>query len=126
MREVAHELYAGVAGLGFPPVASISAATVGALHIDPVSHRALVHDRGVALAHREFAILHFLAVRAPRLVPPGDIARHVSPTADPEAAARGVRVAIGSIRAKLALASPEGESLIETIRGVGYRVRGEP
>lgn len=119
----AEELRRSLAGLGFPTAVTSTGVHVGDLHVDPVTHRAMVRDVDVPLTHREFSILHFLAVRAPRLVPAGDIARQFSPQADQDAAARAVRVTIGSIRAKFALASPDGDAVIETIRGVGYRVR---
>lgn len=120
----ADELRRALSGLGFPAHTNTSAVQVGRLRVDTVAHRALMDNREVALTHREFTILHYLAARAPRLVPAGDIARQFSPQADPDAASRAVRVTIGSIRAKLALAADEGEAVIETVRGVGYRVTG--
>lgn len=122
MPVTAEELRRALAGLGYPAHTSTAAIQVGQLHVDAVAHRALVGDREISLTHREFSILHFLAARAPRLVAASDLARQFSPTADPEAAARAIRVTIASIRAKCSSLF-EGTPVIETVRGVGYRVR---
>ena len=118
----AEELRRALAGLGFAAHASTQAVQVGRLRVDAVAHRALLDELEIGLTHREFSILHYLATRSPRLVPAGDIARQFSPTADPDAAARAVRVTIGSIRAKLARTADDGDAVIQTVRGVGYRV----
>ena len=118
----AEELRRALAGLGYSSHTSTAALNVGRLRIDAVAHRALLDEHEIGLTHREFSILHYLATRSPRLVPAGDIARQFSPTADPEAAARAVRVTIGSIRAKLARTADDGDTVIQTVRGVGYRV----
>lgn len=118
----AEELRRALAGLGFAAHAITQAVQVGRLRVDAVAHRALLGELEIGLTHREFSILHYLATRSPRLVPAGDIARQFSPTADPDAAARAVRVTIGSIRAKLARTADDGDAVIQTVRGVGYRV----
>ncbi|MGY6498737.1 MAG: winged helix-turn-helix transcriptional regulator [Microcella sp.] len=119
----ADELRRCLNGLGLPSSPHEPAVVVGDLHIDTAAHIVTYAGADVRLTHREFSMLHTIAARAPRLVSPQDLARQFSPDVDPEAGARAVRVMIGSIRAKLGAASERGLSPIETVRGVGYRVR---
>lgn len=119
----ADELRRCLMGLGLPSSSPTAAVDVGELHIDTAAHLVSYAGVDVRLTHREFSMLHTIASRAPRLVSPQDLARQFSPDIDPEAGARAVRVMIGSIRAKLGAASESGLSPIETVRGVGYRVR---
>lgn len=85
--------------------------------INPGRHEVLVNGKAVELTHTEFVILHMLARR------PGwvftrqqiiDAARGSAPVTD-----RSVDVHIVGLRKKIA---PCGDC-IETVRGVGYRMR---
>lgn len=120
----AEELRRCLSGLGLPSTPQSPGVTVGELEIDTAAHRVSYAGADVRLTHREFSVLHSIAMKSPRLVSPQDIARQFSPDVDPEVGARAVRVMIGSIRAKLGAVSDRGLSPIETVRGVGYRVRG--
>ena len=119
----AEELRRCLMGLGLPSSPTTPGIVIGDMHIDTAAHLVSYAGVDVRLTHREFSMLHTIASRAPRLVSPQDLARQFSPDVDPEAGARAVRVMIGSIRAKLGAASPSGHSPIETVRGVGYRMR---
>lgn len=119
----AEELRRCLSGLGLPSTPQSPGVTVGELEIDTAAHRVSYAGADVRLTHREFSVLHSIAMKSPRLVSPQDIARQFSPDVDPEVGARAVRVMIGSIRAKLGAVSDRGLSPIETVRGVGYRVR---
>src|SRR5262249_23557421 len=68
----------------------------------------------VDLTRREFAMLEYLAVRPGLVVSRAELIAHVWPAkgADPNP----VEVYVGYLRRKL------GSGLIETVRGVGYRL----
>ncbi|GAB3144237.1 response regulator transcription factor [Micromonospora sonneratiae] len=91
---------------------------VGRIRIDVPARTVTVDDRPVTLTRKEFDILTSLA-RQPGLVVPRDrILLDVWQTT--WAARHTVEVHVGSLRAKLG-----DPRLVETVRGVGYRLRGE-
>ncbi|UOQ61622.1 response regulator transcription factor [Leucobacter rhizosphaerae] len=92
--------------------------TLDGIVIDVASRRVLVEDQPADLTPKEYDILAVLA-RYPGVVVPRDrIIREVWGT-DWNGFSRSLEVHVGSIRRKLA--RPE---LIETLRGVGYRLTG--
>ncbi|MDD3981187.1 MAG: response regulator transcription factor [Spirochaetia bacterium] len=92
----------------------------GALVLDPLRHEAFFEDTALELSATEFSILKCLMAEPGRVFSRGQIIDSVKgqdyPVTD-----RSVDVQILSIRKKL----KEGGSLIETVRGVGYRFRAE-
>lgn len=93
---------------------------VDGLRLDPAAHAVACDGRSASLTPTEFRIFAALAAR------PGDVARRAELTAAawPEGAivhANTLDAYIGRLRRKLRTVASEHE--IETIRGVGYRLR---
>jgi len=88
------------------------------LHIHPGRHEVLIGDRPAVLTSTEFKILHFLARRPGWVFTRGQIVDAVHGTGYP-VTDRAVDVQIVGLRKKL---GGDGDC-IETVRGVGYRVR---
>ena len=91
----------------------------GDLKVDPVTHRCVRGDVEVVLTAREFAVLEFLMRRAGEVVAKSEILDNVWDFAfdgDPNI----VEVYVRHLRRKLD--EPFGRQLIQTIRGVGYRL----
>jgi DNA-binding response OmpR family regulator len=97
----------------------VNEATVrlGPLALDTDAYRATVQGRPLDLTFKEFELLRFLAERAGRVFTRPALLREVWGY-DFYGGTRTVDVHIRRLRAKL---GPEFESLIETVRGVGYR-----
>jgi two-component system KDP operon response regulator KdpE len=96
----------------------------GAIVLDPLAHRVLVHDQAVALAPREFELLRVLLEHPGRLVTRGRILRAVWGAAyDDES--HYIHVYVSQLRRKLARADSDGclSDLLVAEPGVGYRVR---
>jgi DNA-binding response OmpR family regulator len=87
---------------------------VGALRLEPRKHRCRIDDRDVDLTAREYAVLVYLATHEGDVVSKAELLDRVwdEPTLDPNV----VEVCVGQVRRKL------GAGLIETVRGVGYRL----
>ena len=97
--------------------------TIGNLTVDAVRHRIEWAGTPIEASPREFAVILELAQSHPRMVPLEKLAAgyHGAP-ADPQAA---VRVIVNHVRARIAEAAGEsGTAVIETVRGVGYRLAG--
>jgi DNA-binding response OmpR family regulator len=91
---------------------------VGDLHFDPATRMVRVGSQAPDLTVTEFAILEMLVRRSPAVVARRSIATHVW---DNEADALGsntIDVHLARLRSKLA----GGMVMIETVRGVGYRI----
>lgn len=90
---------------------------LGPLELDPNQYRATVHGREVALTLSEFRLLEALARVSGMALSRRQLLEVTSPEGD--ALERTVDVHVSNIRRKLA---PHGlASLLETVRGVGYR-----
>jgi DNA-binding response OmpR family regulator len=93
---------------------------IGQLTIDPSRRRIFRDDAEVALKPREFDLLLYLARHAGQVLPPDLLIEKVWGY-DALGDVRTVRVHIRSLREKLE-ADPSNPLLIETVRGVGYRL----
>jgi DNA-binding response OmpR family regulator len=93
---------------------------VGDLRLDPAAHRAWRGAILVPLTAREFSLLHYLLVRQGDVVSRTDLLEHVW-DAHYDGLSNVVDVHIASLRRKLDLA--DSPAPIETVRGVGYRIR---
>lgn len=90
---------------------------IGALTIDRLARRATFEERPLDLTPREFTLLSFLARESGRVVPRTELLRRVwETTFDP--GSNVVDAHIKNLREKLGTAS----RMIETVRGVGYRM----
>ena len=91
----------------------------GPFRLDPLRHEFLVAGRSVDLSATEFAVLELFLRNPGRVFTRGQIIDAVKgpdyPVTD-----RAVDVQVLSIRRKLG----DAGELVETVRGVGYRVKG--
>ena len=94
--------------------------TVGSLRVEPERHRAWLSYEELRLTARELGLLSYLAHRADHVVSKAEILEHVWDQAF-DGDANVVEVYIGHRRRKLASSQ---DVCIETVRGVGYRLRG--
>jgi DNA-binding response OmpR family regulator len=84
------------------------------------------HGIAVELTQKEFALLEFLLRRRGMCCSRNELLKEVWQMS-PETGTNVVDVYVNYLRKKLAAAQPEGhttESVIETVRGEGYRLRG--
>lgn len=95
--------------------------TVGGLRLDPAGRRVWRGSAEVRLTAREFAVLEFLVRRADEVVTKTEILGAVWDF-EFEGDPNNVEVYIRRLRRKLDL--PDAPSVIETIRGAGYRFDG--
>jgi DNA-binding response OmpR family regulator len=97
--------------------------TCGDLKLDPASHTTWLAGQPLDLTRKEFGILEYLMRRAGQVVSQEDLLQHVwDERADPFT--NTVRVHINALRRKLG-DRPGSPAFIETIIGVGYRIRLE-
>jgi two-component system, OmpR family, response regulator len=87
----------------------------GDVEIDLGGRRVFAGGAGVELTAREWAVVEALSTRAGRIVSKGDLEALVLGLGG-EVASNAIEVHVSSIRRKL------GRGLIETVRGLGYRV----
>lgn len=104
----------------------ITGATIGTsgITLNQQSESVTFEDRTINLTHREYVLLETLARRAGQTVSRDTLLEKVwGYDADP--AGNVVELYIHYVRRKLAQLCPEGENLITTVRGVGYRIEQE-
>ena len=87
----------------------------GAVEVDLTAKAAWLSGQNVDLTAREWSILEALVLRAGRIVSKSDLEALVCGF-DSELASNSLEVHVFKLRSKL------GKSLIETVRGLGYRV----
>lgn len=91
---------------------------VGAAELDLAARAAHVGGERVELTAREWALVEALARRAGRIVAKADLDRLVL-GADAEVQSNALEVHVSSVRRKL------GRDVIDTVRGLGYRITPE-
>jgi two-component system OmpR family response regulator len=89
--------------------------SAGDVRLDPASRHVTVAEQPVALTPREFGVLEYLLRRPGRVVSKIEIIDHVWDRAA-EVHPNTVEVYVGYLRRKL------GRQLVQTVRGVGYRL----
>jgi DNA-binding response OmpR family regulator len=97
---------------------SDAAVRVGELVVDPVSYQVRLKGRLLDLTYKEFELLRFLAARPGRVCTRSQLLQEVWGY-DFFGGTRTVDVHVRRLRAKI---GPEYESMIATIRGVGYKL----
>lgn len=96
----------------------------GPLRLEVLDHKAHWHDVTAVLSQKEFSLLSYLMRLPGHIYSRKQILKHVwNIDFDPET--NVVDVCIRRIRRKLARKSGLGEELIESVRGVGYRLKKE-
>jgi two-component system, OmpR family, response regulator len=96
--------------------------TIGTLSLDPARHAVRRGEVAIELTPTEFALLEYLMRRPGDVVARGTLIEHVWDFAfdgDP----RIVNVYVRSLRDKID--RPFGQASLETVRGLGYRIRDE-
>ena len=91
------------------------------LRLDPATHRAWRGPTEIELTAREFALLETLMRRAGRVLSRFELLEHIWSDSY-EHRSNVVDVYIGYLRDKID--RPFGRQSLETVRGVGYRLRG--
>jgi two-component system phosphate regulon response regulator PhoB len=127
MRELALRIRAQLrrAGPGLPPPRptddSPPARLVhGEIAVDPSGHQTWVAGRSVDLTAQEFRLLCAFLGAPGRALTRGELLDHAWPGSD--ATERAVDAHLRRLRAKLGFAG----AYIETLRGVGYRLKSDP
>ncbi|MDH4059565.1 MAG: response regulator transcription factor [Aquincola sp.] len=95
--------------------AAHSRATFGKVVVDLAARSAFVGGVRVELTAREWTVLEALVLRAGRIVPKADLEKLVHGF-DSEIASNALEVHVSALRRKL------GRELIDTVRGLGYRI----
>ena len=96
---------------------ALARVRVGAVEVDLAARCAWVDGLRAELTAREWALLEALTLRAGRIVPKAELEQLVLGF-DAEVASNALEVHVSSLRRKL------GRELVETVRGLGYRVSG--
>lgn len=96
--------------------------TAGDLVIDPGRRICRRGDAEIALTAKEFSVLHFLATRPDQVMSKTEILQAVWDE-NFEGDSNVIEVYIGYLRRKID--APFGRHAIETVRGAGYRLRGD-
>lgn len=96
--------------------AGISVLTAGSVRLDPATHTVTVAGRAITLTLTEFNLLATLLRRRGKVLSRAELLAQAWGQAD-YGVSRTVDVHVAQLRAKLG-----DECLIETVRGVGYRV----
>ncbi len=97
------------------PLARPAVLSSGDVELDPASRQVRVAAEPVALTPREFGLLEYLLRHPDRVVTKIEILDHVWDMAA-DVTPNAVEVYVGYLRRKL------GRRLVETVRGVGYRL----
>jgi two-component system OmpR family response regulator len=97
--------------------AATSRQRFGAVEVDIGAKATWLDGQRVDLTAREWSVLEALVLRPGRVVPKTDLERLVLGF-DAELASNALEVHVSALRRKL------GRNLIETVRGLGYRIGG--
>lgn len=94
----------------------------GDLELDPVKHRILRGGKEIHLLPRDFLLLEFLLRHQDQVFSIEALMDRVWES-DSQASADGIRTAINRIRKKIDDSEEGGQSIIENIPRIGYRLR---
>lgn len=92
---------------------------IGAVALDARLSKVTLDGTPVKLTSHEFRVLSYLMHHRGRVVSQGELAEHIY-AQDADRDSNTVEVFIARLRRKV------GASFIETVRGLGYRIDGEP
>ena len=106
--------------LGASPVSSGSVLSAGPIRLDRGAHTVSVDDTEIELTATEYRLLAVLLERRGRVQSRTQLLQDVW-DANPDIETRTVDMHVQRLRSKLGSAA----DLVETVRGVGYRVRRE-
>nr|WP_321238257.1 response regulator [uncultured Tolumonas sp.] len=89
--------------------------SVGRLRLDPIRHELWVNDEPINVSAREFKLLHELMIEPGRVISREQLEDRLYGWGE-EIASNAIEVYISHLRKKI------GAEVIQTIRGVGYRI----
>jgi two-component system, OmpR family, response regulator len=96
--------------------------TVDTLTLDPASHIVKRRDKEIALSAREYAFLEFLMRHAGEIMTKQQVIENVWDS-DLDPFSNNVDVYLGYLRKKIDKEFPQEKPLVQTIKGLGYRIR---
>jgi DNA-binding response OmpR family regulator len=115
------QLAAAIQRIGLRQIAAVSTLNYGPIVLDHASHRVLLAGTPLHFSPKEFSLLEYLLHEAPRVV---SIEEMNSVIGEPATRVNPVRVRkyVEKIRRTLESASSGQPSLIQNVRGLGYRL----
>jgi DNA-binding response OmpR family regulator len=106
--------------IGLTRTASAAILHYGSIDVDLQAHTVQVSGTAVRLSPRELAVVAYLLAEAPRVVPAVEIAAVIG--ADQVVSPIRIRKYVQNVRRKLSVARPGQPAVLETVRGLGYRL----
>jgi DNA-binding response OmpR family regulator len=114
-------LTSAIRHLGLTRTASAAILHYGSIDVDMQAHTVQVSGTAVHLSPRELAVVAYLLAEAPRVVPAVEIAV-VLGTDHQVVSPMRIRKYVQNVRRKLSEARPGQPAVLETVRGLGYRL----
>jgi DNA-binding response OmpR family regulator len=115
------QLTSAIRHLGLTRTESAAILKYGSIELEVHAHQVRVGGTAVHLAPREFELVKYLLAQAPRVVSAAEIAAVIGDDQHVVAPAR-VRKYVQYLRRKLGKIRPEQPVVLETVRGLGYRL----
>ena len=115
------QLASAMRHLGLTRTESAASLQYGPIFLDPQAHQVRVSGRVVRLSPREFALVEYLLAEAPRVVSVSEIAAVIGYDQQVDGLVRA-RKYVEKLRRKLNEARSGQPAVLETVRGLGYRV----
>ena len=119
----ADQLITAVRTCGIRPDAAARPLMIGTLVLDPQAFKVTIDGHTVPLTPREFLLVQHLMSATPRVVSVDELTRALATYDDGSIPA--TRVLVTRARKKLEVASPESGHILETVRGIGYRIAAD-
>lgn len=94
---------------------------VGDLSLDSVTYNVKRGDKNIKLSHKEFALLEYLMHHAGQVITKDMIISHVW-NEDADILPNTIEVYVGYLRNKIDRPFPDSPSLLQTLRGFGYKL----
>jgi DNA-binding response OmpR family regulator len=115
------QLTSAIRHFGLTRTKSAAILQYGSIELDVQAHQVHVSGEAVHLAPREFAVVQYLLAEAPRVVSATEIAAVIG---DEQKVISPVRVRkyVQNLRRKLGETQPGQPAVLETVRGLGYRL----
>jgi DNA-binding response OmpR family regulator len=106
---------------GLTRTESAASLQYGPISLDPQAHQVRVSGRVARLSLREFALVAYLLAEAPRVVSVAEVAAVIGYSEQVEGTLRARKYA-EKLRRKLSEAATGQPAVLETVRGLGYRL----
>jgi DNA-binding response OmpR family regulator len=115
------QLTSAIRRLGLARTESAASLQYGPISLDPQAHQVRVSGKVVRLSPREFALVKYLLAEAPRVVSVAEIAAVIGYSEQVDGPVRA-RKYVEKLRRKLSEAATGQRAVLETVRGLGYRL----